>query len=305
MNANRIKGALYGVAVGDALGAPLEFMTAEQIEKKFGKVTEMIGGGWLNVRPGEVTDDTQMSVAVAEGIVANPENPCGAVGLRFIEWLATGPKDVGNTCRSSILLARHALEDGQPNTAETWFHAAKRTAEARGGFGSGNGALMRTIYPAVYYRRAKDARRIANDIGRMTHWDEESAQAIDLYTAMVHMLTKSDFRNIEDCEAQLSNTQYDEVELQYRDLAPTGYVVNSFGCALQCCRKAHAFEEAVVMAANLGGDSDTIAAITGGLAGAYYGYDAIPQRWIDKLSSSLRAQLDRLAAAAVESRKEA
>lgn len=304
MNANRIKGALYGVAVGDALGAPLEFMTAEQIEKKYGTVTEMIGGGWLNVRPGEVTDDTQMSVAVAEGIVANPTNPCGAVGLRFIEWLATGPKDVGNTCRSSILLARHALEDGQPNTAETWFHAAKRTAEARGGFGSGNGALMRTIYPAVYYRRAKDARRIANDIGRMTHWDEESAQAIDLYTAMVHMLTKSDFRNIEDCEAQLADTQYDEVELQYRDLAPSGYVVNSFGCALQCCRKAHSFEEALVLAANLGGDSDTIAAITGGLAGAYYGYDAIPQRWIDKLSSSLKAQLDRLAAVAVESRKE-
>ena len=304
MNENRIKGALYGVAVGDALGAPLEFMNAEQIAKKYGVVTEMIGGGWLNVRPGEVTDDTQMSMAVAEGILAKPESPCGEVGMRFIEWMAGGPKDVGNTCRSAILLTRAALVDGEPNIADTWFHAAKRTAEASGGFGGGNGALMRTIYPAVYYRRAKDARRIANDIGRMTHWNEESAQAIDLYVAMVHMLTKSDFRNIEDCEAQLANTQYDEVELQYRDLAPTGYVVNTFGCALQCCRKAHAFEEAVVLAANLGGDADTIAAITGGLAGAYYGYDAIPQRWIDALPSTLKAQLDRLAKAAVENRKE-
>lgn len=304
MNENRIKGALYGVAVGDALGAPLEFMNAEQIAKKYGTVTEMIGGGWLNVRPGEVTDDTQMSLAVAEGILAKPDSPCGEVGMRFIEWMASGPKDVGNTCRSAILLTRSAIVSGEPNTAETWFHSAKRTAEASGGFGAGNGALMRTIYPALYYRRGKEARRIANDIGRMTHWNEESAQAIDLYVAMVHVLTKSDFRNIEDCEAQLANTQYDEVELQYRDLAPTGYVVNSFGCALQCCRKAHTFEEAVVMAANLGGDADTIAAITGGLAGAYYGYDAIPQRWIDALPASLKAQLDRLAKAAVENRKE-
>lgn len=304
MNSNRIRGALYGVAVGDALGAPLEFMTAEQIRKKYGTVMEMIGGGWLNVRPGEITDDTQMSLAVAEGILADPASPCAEVGDRFIEWMASGPKDVGNTCRSAILLARSALQSGEPNTAETWFNAAKRTAEAKGGFGGGNGALMRTIYPSVYYRRQKDARRIANDIGRMTHWDEESAHAIDLYTAMVHMLTKSDFRSIEDCEAQLANTQYDDVELHCRDLEPTGYVVNSLGCALQCCRKAHSFEEAVVMAANLGGDADTIAAITGGLAGAYYGYDAIPRRWIDALSSSVKAQLDRLAKAAVESRKE-
>lgn len=304
MNENRIKGALYGVAVGDALGAPLEFMSAEQIQKKHGTVKEMIGGGWLNVRPGEATDDTQMSLAVAEGILANPDAPCGEIGDRFIEWMAGGPKDVGNTCRSAILLTRSALQDGEPNKAETWFHSAKRTAEASGGFGAGNGALMRTIYPAVYYPRGKVARRIANDIGRMTHWNEESAQAIDLYVAMVHVLTKQDFRSIEDCEAQLADTQYDEVELECRDLPPTGYVVNTLGCALQCCRKAHSFEEAVVMAANLGGDADTIAAVTGGLAGAYYGYDAIPQRWIDTLSSSLKAQLDRLAKAAFDNRKE-
>ena len=72
MKRNRIeiiKGALYGVAVGDALGAPVEFMEAETIKKRHGSVTEMIGGGWLNVRPGEITDDTQMTLCVARGIV--------------------------------------------------------------------------------------------------------------------------------------------------------------------------------------------------------------------------------------------
>ena len=82
---DRIRGALYGVAVGDALGAPLEFMTAEEILAKYGApVREMVGGGWLSVVPGEVTDDTQMTLAVAEGIAENPENPIPAIGRRFI-----------------------------------------------------------------------------------------------------------------------------------------------------------------------------------------------------------------------------
>ena len=104
---DRIRGALYGVAVGDALGAPLEFMTAEEILSKYGApVREMVGGGWLSVVPGEVTDDTQMTLAVAEGIIENPENPIPAVGRRFIDWHDSAPKDIGNTCRDAIQSAK-------------------------------------------------------------------------------------------------------------------------------------------------------------------------------------------------------
>ena len=99
---NRIAGALYGVAIGDALGAPLEFMSKEEISRKHGRVTEMIGGGWLNVVPGEITDDTQMTLAVAEGIIEGPDNPIQAIGKRFIEWARSGPKDIGGTCSMSI-----------------------------------------------------------------------------------------------------------------------------------------------------------------------------------------------------------
>lgn len=75
-----IRGAMFGVAVGDALGAPLEFMSAKSIKQQHGTVRDMIGGGWLNVLPGEVTDDTQMTLAVAHGIAVRPAAP-----LRLLE----------------------------------------------------------------------------------------------------------------------------------------------------------------------------------------------------------------------------
>lgn len=95
---DRIAGALYGVAIGDAMGAPLEFMSKDEIARAHGRVTEMIGGGWLNVEPGEITDDTQMTLAVAEGIIENPDDPVKGIGNRFIEWAKSGPKDIGTTC---------------------------------------------------------------------------------------------------------------------------------------------------------------------------------------------------------------
>ena len=80
---NRIKGALYGAAVGDALGAPLEFMPQEQIKAQFGTVRDMIGGGWLKTAPGEGTDETALMLATAYGIMKQPENPFGEIGKKF------------------------------------------------------------------------------------------------------------------------------------------------------------------------------------------------------------------------------
>lgn len=99
---DKIKGAFFGVAIGDALGAPLEFMNKKEIQHKYGTVKNMIGGGWLNVDPGEITDDTQMTLAVAKGIIECPDAPEPYVGKYFIDWLKTNPKDVGRTCRVSI-----------------------------------------------------------------------------------------------------------------------------------------------------------------------------------------------------------
>ena len=88
---DRVRGALYGVAIGDAMGGPLEFLDANEIKMRYGQVREMIGGGWLNLKPGEVTDDTQMTLCVAEGILENPNDPVQTIGRRFIEWYGSKP----------------------------------------------------------------------------------------------------------------------------------------------------------------------------------------------------------------------
>ena len=137
--ANKIGGALFGVAVGDALGAPLEFMNAKEIQHKHGTVKEMIGGGWLNVKPGEVTDDTQMTIAAALGVAMHPDNPEPWAGKHFAEWAMGGPKDIGGTCRSAITNALQMML-GRPDLKnckglapyELWEQAAQLTAQQNG-----------------------------------------------------------------------------------------------------------------------------------------------------------------------------
>ncbi|MEK3725376.1 ADP-ribosylglycohydrolase family protein [Paenibacillus sp. FSL H8-0034] len=110
---NRIKGGLYGVAIGDALGGTTEFMTSKEVKAKYGYLTEIIGGGVWELEKGEVTDDTMMTLCVAEGILANPLNPMPYIGEQFMNWYRTDPKDIGN-------IIRHVLATFEGN----WFEAA-------------------------------------------------------------------------------------------------------------------------------------------------------------------------------------
>lgn len=283
---NKVKGALYGVAIGDALGAPLEFMSADQIHRKHGTVREMIGGGWLNVKPGEITDDTQMTIAVAEGIIEAPEDPVPAIGRRFIDWFKSRPKDVGATCSSAIMNAFWIGRDKAPKEKAQWMAASMRTDQNMGGRTAGNGALMRTIYPALFYGVGPEMLKHTIDISKMTHWSDESASCCRTYVQDVCMMTYG----------------YDG-PIGYeptKPAAPTGYVVNSYNVAMEAMYKTGSFEDALVYAVNKGGDADTIGAITGGLAGARYGYDSIPERWINTLDEKVREKLDYLADKAME-----
>lgn len=309
---DRIAGALYGVAVGDALGGPLEFMSAEEIARRYGRVKTMLGGGWLGLRPGETTDDTAMTLAVAEGIMERPEAPFQAIGARFIKWAKSGPKDIGGTCGSSICRAMTA--GGECPPFQVWSEASQQTAKLNGNRSGGNGALMRAIYPGLYYPLQDDAILTSLGQGRLTHWDKDSDEACQIYASVVHYLITEakkgqPFGSVQGRFAAglLSGTQYDLEEVaalgNAGELAPTGYVVDSFKCALYAIWAASSsFEEAVVYAANLGGDADTIAAICGGLVGAMYGFEAIPEKWIAALSRDDRERLDAAVEAAVESR---
>lgn len=285
---DRIRGALYGVAVGDALGGPLEFMSKAEIEKKHGKVRDMIGGGWLNLKPGETTDDTAMTLAVAEGILENPENPIPAIGQRFISWYKSGPKDIGNTCAHAIRTAMRA-DDTAP-TCNEWIKAGITIQKISKGRNAGNGALMRTVYPALYYPDKEEAVKIAQDIGFMTHYNDTSAIVIDLYVRFINGIISGPFdMNI-----------YKAYEVMRKPDAPTGYVIDSMYYAMEAIDIYNTFEHSLIWVVNQGGDADTIGAITGGIAGALYGYSAIPERWINALDDSIINKLDYLAAKASE-----
>ena len=294
---DKIKGALYGVAIGDALGAPLEFMSEEEIQRKHGKVTEMIGGGWLNVKPGEITDDTQMTIAVAKGILDNPEDPVPEIGKHFIEWYNSMPKDVGATCQRAINKAIILGGGYPPKTMARWMKASEDTDKQMNGHTAGNGALMRTIYPALYYKPGNKMMWTTKNIAEMTHMNEESTRCCIQYVQEVCLMLNgyNGVVGIETIDRETGLRKYHN---------PTGYVIDSYAVASDAVNFTNTFEEALVYAVNKGGDADTIGAIAGGMAGAKYGFSSIPERWVETLEAEVKEQLDYLVDAAMKNRKE-
>ena len=176
---DRFHGCLVGLAVGDALGGPLEFMSVGEIVAQYGgPVREMVGGGWLNLRPGEYTDDTQMTLCIAESIVERGAFDVADVARRFVTWYDSQPKDIGNITR----LALAELKKGTP-----WQEAGRVAHQQTGGRSAGNGSLMRCA-PVALYRWQDDQQLIADsvDSSRVTHWDDlagYSAAALNLAIA--------------------------------------------------------------------------------------------------------------------------
>lgn len=305
---DKVAGAMYGVAVGDALGGPLEFMTAAEIKEKYGLVTEMIGGGWLNLEPGETTDDTAMTLAVAEGIMAAGENYKNGkevitrIGQNFLDWYDTQPKDVGNTCAAVI----NYVKNTGWNTPETWMNGSIQFDRNSGGRSGGNGALMRTVPVGLVYNWADDGMHegyttdgecgfnaMATTIARMTHWDGDAARLVCDYSRMISKCV----RGIDVFD------DYNELMEKYRQptIRPTGYSFDSLWVAIYAYGSTNAdFRTAVEQAVNMGGDADTIGAITGGLAGSCQGYNDIPPEWIKALPDDIKARIDRFVDWAVE-----
>lgn len=226
------------------------------------------------MQPGETTDDTAMTLAVAEGILEDPDSPYQEIGKRFIDWYHTGPKDIGIACETSI---RNAISNG-----EDWWGAANQTQGVQGRPVEGNGSLMRTIYPALYYTDEDKRRYVTRWIARMTHTGEQSTNICEEYVEAVHAAINGDMVHIRFIPGA----------------EPTGYVVDSYNVAVEAIIQARSFEDALVKAVNRGGDADTIGAICGGLAGAMYGCSQIPRRWLAALDNTTKMRLDILAAQA-------
>ena len=251
---NKIAGAIYGFAIGDAMGATTEFMNHEQIKKQYGQVTDIIGGGWLNLKAGKVTDDTQMTICVMDALMGNIKLFEECCMGNFIEWYRMGPKDVGGQCSRGIICA---MSTG---------HFIEKDDMALG-----NGSLMRAMPCALINRPDLNVAQ-----GKLTHNNSECSQIILEYTRLI--------QNI------LYNNLYTYKVKSI--LEPSGYIRDTFNNSLYWANKP-SFEKAIIGAVNDGGDADTIAAITGSIAGARFGYDAIPQRWIDQLDSEVKIYLEK------------
>lgn len=264
---SKIQGSIIGMAIGDAMGATTEFMSKESIRQKYGIVDDILGGGWLDLKAGEVTDDTQMSICIIDAIL--DENDVeDDIRSNFIKWLLSSPKDVGNQCRVGIIELIRGNEFASVNEESL-----------------GNGSLMR----AVPFSLLNDSDM--NIIqGKMTHNSKICSECIKLYHNNLNEYLHYGKRNIMISTAKKLNK-------------PTGYVIDSLNNALYYARNSTSFEQAMIDVVNDGGDADTIACITGGLIGAKYGIENIPTRWIEKLNKDVVDKLLKFADYVYEKRK--
>jgi len=284
---DRIKGGLFGVAIGDALGGTTEFMTRAEVKRVHGYLTDIAGGGVWQLAPGEVTNDTMMTLGVAEGILAAPDDPAMAIGERFLAWYRTQPKDIGTIIRR--VLSRYEGD---------WFEAALR-ADLDFGQSAGNGSLMRCLPAALAYPRLADVERVSRMQSRMTHYDGRCDEACVLYNRIAHRLLIGGAGLREAIRAEIAGSAYagELAATAEPDCEPSGFVVHTFRWVVRLLLTSATFEEVVQRAANLGGDSDTIAAIAGGLAGVHCGFAGIPERYCSRilLREKLADVSDRLA----------
>ena len=274
---DRIKGVLYGVAIGDCLGAPFEFMSAREIQWNFDTVTDIMRGGWLNVPAGVGTDDTAMTLAVAEGIMKTPcgIDPIENIGAEFIKWFYDAPIGAGAACARSINLASKRGKVKAPKR-ETWFKAAEKAHYDMNGRSGGNGSLMRTA-PVALFRPINDpCSNLAFNVSKMTHYDEDAAFACVMYCGIIRLLIRG-YEMTDAVERALRGSpEYrgafyaSGITDDYRP-NPSGYVKDSFKTALWGIGETCDFETALIAVVNLGGDCDTTGAIVGGIAGAAYG----------------------------------
>ena len=276
----RSRAVLLGGAVGDALGAPLEFMTAGEIATRYGRLEEMVGGGWLRLKPGQVTDDTEMTLCVARGIANTGCWSLEVIAREFAGWLKAKPIDVGDTCRRGI---RNFMLKGALETAPNEWDA-------------GNGALMRMGPPALF-TLGDDAllQQCSLELAHLTHNNPVSDAACLTYGRMVQLALQGRSKNRLRREADSLVAAFPTFRFDpYKGLA-TGYVVDTLQTVFHHFFRSRSFEECVVNTVNQGGDADTTGAIAGGLAGAYYGLHEIPRRWLKKLDKQVAAELGDLA----------
>lgn len=271
---DRAIAAYLGLAIGDALGATVEFMTPREIKAKYGVHDKLIGGGWLHLKPGQVTDDTTMSLALGTSILKAGKVDAHAAAQAFDDWMRGKPVDIGNTVRRNLLQFR---KTGNPEAPYSDHDA-------------GNGAAMRVLPVAlVTFGQSEDEVRAAcRAQAHTTHHCKLSDAACECLVLMVQDALRGASKN-ELLHQHAHPLAAAHPEFKFRAVKPaanpSGYIADTIPAVFQSFFDTDDFEGCLIDVVNRGGDADTTGAITGMLAGALYGTAGIPVRWVNALDA--------------------
>ena len=291
-----IKGGIWGLIVGDALGVPVEFQDREELEKN--PVIDMRAYGTHNQPKGTWSDDTSMTLCLVDNLIKGYN--LNEIANNFVKWYRQGfmtpygvAFDIGNTTRKAI----YNIEAGV-NVIEAGGAAQ---------YDNGNGSLMR-ILPLAFYLRNEDNLdkkfKIIHDVSAITHRHNISKIACSIYVEFaINLINGSskeeayekmkdvilnyykDDEYLDDLKSFKRVLQGDIWNEKLNDIKSSGYVVHTLEASLWCFFNNDNYKDTVLQAVNLGDDTDTTAAVVGGLAGIYYGYKGIYNPWLNEMAS--------------------
>ena len=273
---DRALGSFLGLAIGDALGATVEFMTAREIAAQYKVHKEIIGGGWLHLKPGRVTDDTEMALALGSAVIASGGWDLRAIADAFASWMQGNPVDIGNACRRGI---SHYISSGGlcvPPAVEN----------------GGNGAAMRNL-PAVFASLENEEALIQRSLeqAHLTHNHPQSDAATVALARMTRRLLLEGGQAACDQIAGDLIARHPAFGFKPWPGHTSGYIVHTVQTVFDGFFNTGSFEDCLVRVVNRGGDADTTGALAGQLAGALYGVQGIPSRWLKKLDPAVTAAI--------------
>jgi ADP-ribosyl-[dinitrogen reductase] hydrolase len=280
---DRYRGSLLGLAVGDAIGADPETWRHSEAEHRPDSGSAATGGfRWR----GETTDATDMMLCIARSIIEQRRFDPGDAARRLADWLRSSSKDTGRACQVALGLIR----DGVP-----WHQAGQKAHEALGR-SAGNGSLQRCA-PVALLDWRNEERLIKDSINSslITHFDDRACWgAAALNLAIAYCLTGAKEGILAAAsrpvaEVQVRRAVAEVGELSAGQIPTSPYVLDTLQAALWCFLNAENFEKALATVMDLGGDTSTIGAVCGAMAGACYGLKAIPDRWASAIE--LRAEI--------------
>lgn len=294
----RVKGALFGLACGDAVGTTLEF----ELKGTFEPIKDMVGGGPFDLKAGEWTDDTSMALCLGHSLVTKSGfDPVDQMN-RYCNWYQYGYMSSNGECFDIGITVSTALKKYLESKEPFCGSVDERS--------SGNGSIMRLApIPMFYWDSAEDCIHYAGESSRTTHGSAECIDGCRFFANLIYRAFRSSSKaeifegaEYEPYTEKVSKiSKMDFMKVPYENLTGSGYVVESLESALWCFLNSGSFEEAVLLAANIGNDADTTAAVCGQIAGAFYGISGIPRKWLRLLS--MFSEIDQLSEKLYEARQ--